>query len=290
MRYLLVAALAVGWACTPSFEGQEIVRDLRVLAVQAEPPEAAIDLSTGKSDPVQVRVLAVDPVPRAPMTASGSLCFPTDSRRCDEVENVPVGPAQMVADEGPRWTLQVPVAIVQSAVQQDDLKGFGGIRVQLSVSVADGDPHGPVFADKILVFSPPGGSVNHNPSISSLELTIDGAPAGTVLPGDRPSFAVGVAVGILPHLAAGEGGAETYTTTDLQGNTVTLTEAPRYSFFARANADLDTATADEPLPGTKPPQGLVRLTPLTPGPGTLWLVVRDGRGGIGWLAVDYEAK
>jgi len=290
MRYLLLSAVAVAWGCTPSFEDPEIVRDLRVLAVQAEPPEARIDLSTGRSDPVQVRVLAVDPLARAPMSASGSLCFPTDSRRCDEVQNVPVGPAQMVANEGPRWTLQVPEDIVQAAVQQDDLKGFGGIRVQFSLSVSDGDPHGPAFADKVLVFSPPGGDVNHNPGIASLELTDDGAPAGTVLPGDRPSFRVGVAVGILPHLSPGAGGAETYRTTDLQGNTVTLTETPRYSFFARANADLDTATADEPLPGTRPPQGLVRLTPLEAGPGTLWIVVRDGRGGIGWLAVEYDVN
>ena len=70
MRCLLPATLAALWACTPSFEGQEIVRDLRVLAVQAEPPEAAIDLSTGRSAPVQVRVLAVDPAPRAAMTAT----------------------------------------------------------------------------------------------------------------------------------------------------------------------------------------------------------------------------
>jgi hypothetical protein len=196
----------------------------------------------------------------------------------------------MVADEGPSWTLQVPEAIVEAAVQDDDLKGFGGIRVQLSLSVEDGDPRGPVFADKVLLFSPPGSSANHNPSIASLELTNDGASAGTVVPGDRPSFAVGVPVGILPHLAAGEGGAETYTTIDLQGNAITLTEALRYSFFALAGTDLDTATADEPLPGTRPPQGLVRLTPLQRGPGTLWIVVRDGRGGIGWLALDYDAN
>jgi len=285
MRPLLLAAFAASAACTPSFEGPEIVRDLRVLAVQAEPPEATIDLSTGKAAPVQVRVLAVDPAPREAMTASGSLCFPTDSRRCDEVQNVSIGAAQMVADEGPSWTLQVPPAIIQAAVQED-----GGVRVQLSVNVADGDPHGPVFADKVLLFSPPGGSVNHNPSIASLELTNDGAPAGTVLGGGRPSLPVGVPIGILPHLAEGEGGAETYTTTDLQGNAVTLTESPRYSFFALAGADLDTAIADEPLPGTRPPKGLVRLTPLQAGPGTLWIVVRDGRGGIGWLAVDYQAN
>ena len=289
MRCLLPAALAALWACTPSFEGQEIVRDLRVLAVQAEPPEAAIDLSTGRSAPVQVRVLAADPAPRAGMTATGSLCFPTDSRRCDEVQNVSIGAAQMVADEVPTWTLQVPPAIARVAVEQDKLTGFGGVRVQVSVSVSDGDPHGAVFAEKVLLFSPPGGSVNHNPIIASLELTNDAAPAGKVLPGDGPRLAVGVPIGILPILAAGEGGAETYTTTDLQGNAVTLTETPRYSFFALVGAELDTATADEPLPGTKPPQGLVRLTPLQRGPGTLWIVVRDGRGGVGWLAVDYDA-
>ena len=290
MRSLFAAALAATCACTPSFEGEEIVRDLRVLAVQAEPPEAAIDLSTGKSAPVQVRVLAVDPAPRGAMTASGSLCFPTDSRRCDEVQNVSVGPAQMVADEGPTWTLQVPEAIAQAAAQEDDLKGFGGIRVQFSLSISDGDPHGPVFADKVLLFSPPGGSVNHNPRIVSLELTNDGAPAGTIFPGDRPSLATGVPIGILPHLEEGEGGAETYTTSDLQGHPVTLTEAPHYSFFALPGTDLDTATADEPLPGTRPPKGLVRLTPLRRGPGTFWIVVRDGRGGIGWVAVDYDAN
>jgi hypothetical protein len=131
--------------------------------------------------------------------------------------------------------------------------------------------------------------VNHNPSIASLELTRDGAPAGTLQPGEPLSVPAGVEIGILPHLAAGEGGAETYTTTDLSGNAVTLTEAPRYSFFTTTAGDLDVATADEPLPGTKPPQGLVRFTALRRGTGTLWVVVRDGRGGLGWLELAVQA-
>src|SRR5207237_10480526 len=121
-----------------------------------------------------------------------------DSRRVAEVENVSIGAAQMVADEGPTWTLQVPPVIAQAAVQQDKLKGFGGVRVQVSVSVSDGDPHGPVFAEKVLLFSPPGGSVNHNPSIASLEITNEGAQAGKVLPGDQLPLVVGVPIGILP--------------------------------------------------------------------------------------------
>ena len=114
-------------------------------------------------------------------------------------------------------------------------------------------------------------------------------PVRTAQAGERLSLQAGVATGVLPVLAAGEGGAETYTAVDLQGNTLSLTEAPRYSFFATTSADLDEGTADEPLPGTRPPDGLVRLTPLQPGSGTFWIVVRDGRGGVGWLAVDYDA-
>ena len=46
-------------ACTPDLQGPEIVRDLRILAVQAEPPEASIDLQTGAVEQVTVRILAV---------------------------------------------------------------------------------------------------------------------------------------------------------------------------------------------------------------------------------------
>jgi hypothetical protein len=289
MRALLLAVLALTVACTPDFEAPEIVRDLRVLAVQAEPPEAAIDLATGNVAPVTVRVLSVDPSRRGPMSGSGDLCFPTDSGRCDQGPSVPIGPPQMV-EEGPSWNLQVPAPVVLGAIEDDDLKGFGGVRVQLSLSVDDGDPHGPVFAQKLLLFSPPGGTPNHNPSIAALELTSDGVPVRTAQAGERLSLRAGIPTGILPVLAAGEGGAETYSAVDLQGNTVTLTEAPRYSFFTTTSADIDEATADEPLPGTKPPDGLVRVTPFQPGSGTLWIVVRDGRGGVAWLAVEYDAS
>ncbi|MFL5373226.1 MAG: hypothetical protein ACJ78T_04490 [Myxococcales bacterium] len=285
-------------ACTPDLDGPEIVRDLRILAVQAEPPEASIDLQTGAVEPVTVRILVVDPVEKERgMSMNGALCFPTDSGRCDEVPSVAIGlpdspgPSSAIqAGATPSWTVQVPPAIVQAAVQQDDLKGFGGVRVQFSLQVDNGDPHGPVFAEKILLFSPPGETVNHNPRIESLELTRDGVPAGTLQAGDPLSVRVGVEMGILPRLATGEGGAETYTAIDLRGKAVTLTEAPRYSFFTTSSGDLDVATADEPLPGTTPLEGLVRFTALRRGAGTLWIVVRDGRGGLGWLEIPYQAS
>ena len=79
MKRALPLLLAIG--CTPSFEAASEIRDLRVLAVQAEPPEAQYDAAS--VDPVHLRILAVDP-PRKNNFAlmKWDICAPTDSRRC----------------------------------------------------------------------------------------------------------------------------------------------------------------------------------------------------------------
>jgi hypothetical protein len=100
---------------------------------------------------------------------------------------------------------------------------------------------------------------------------------------------VNVEVGLLPHLGSGPDGAETYTTTDLSGKTVTLTESPRYSFFATDPVEVDGDTADEPLPGTVQPRGISRFTAQREGAGTAWIVVRDGRGGENWIEMPFRA-
>src|SRR4051812_4162927 len=70
-------------ACTPSFASVGEVADLRVLAVQAEPPEAQFDPNGNVAD-VHVRVLAVDPFRNGFASMDAALCPPTDSRRCDD--------------------------------------------------------------------------------------------------------------------------------------------------------------------------------------------------------------
>ena len=47
--------------------------------------------------------------------------------------------------------------------------------------------------------------------------------------------------------------------------------------------------ADAPVDGVAPPDGLVRFT-VSRGSGTLWVVVRDGRGGESWLAISWTAS
>ena len=272
----VIAAIGLA-ACTPDFDASSAVTDLRVLAVQAEPPEAQFDAAA--ADPVDIRVLAVDPSTSKPITLHAALCAPTDSRRCDE------GPAIDLGTQPLETTLLVPPEFVLLAQANDDLKGLGGIRVQYSFSVDHGDSGVTVHGSKVLLYSPRGGTPNQNPAIAKLQLSREGAAWGEVAAGARLQLPANVEIGLRPVLA--DGSREWYVTTDLRGNSVRLQEQPRYSFFVAPGGDVDRDTADEPLDGVAPPDGLSRIT-LHSAPGTLWIVVRDGRGGESWVEVPLD--
>jgi len=278
MRALAAAVLLCAGACTPDFAAPSDIRDLRILAVQAEPPEAQFD--DAGVDPVQVTILAMDPRTPAPLEVTARLCAPTDSRRCDEGP-----PVVEVPDAGLTTTLSLPPGFVLAAQQLDDLKGLGGIRVQYSFSVQNGDPGGPVYGSKVLLFSPRGAEPNHNPRVAGLDLTRDGVASGHAAAGDTLELSAGVEVGLRPLLA--DGSIEEYVVTDFRGNPVRVREQPRYSFFVTAGAEIGVDSADEPLDGGAPPDGLSRIT-YRAGEGSLWVVVRDGRGGESWARFGWK--
>ena len=277
MRAFALLALGCASACTPDFAAPSAVTDLRILAVQADPPEGQYD--DAGVDPMQVRVLAVDPRDAGPMVLHAQLCAPTDSRRCDGGQVVDLGEQPLSA------TFLVPPEVVSQARESDDLKGLGGIRVQYSFSVQNGGP--PVYGSKVLLFSPRGGTPNRNPVLSQVDLTRDGQPSGVARPGDALVLPGEVEIGLRPVLA--DGSREDYVTTDLRGNLVTLREQPRYSFFVTPGAEFSADTADEPLDGGAPPDGLSRLTGHS-GDGGLWIVVRDGRGGESWTELRWSVE
>jgi len=283
---LIIIIIMMGLtACTPSFQSASEVLDLRVLAVQAEPPEAQFD-ETGVDD-VHVRVLAVDPArPGGFALMKWELCAPTDSHRCD---NGPLfgyagSQSRQGTNEFPATTISVPLQLVQAALAGVKLGDLGGIRVQFSFSVDDGDPNGPAYASKDLLYSPRGTPPNHNPLMTGIHLTLAGADAGTVTPGQSMCLPLGVQIGLRPLLAPDA--RETYTTTDLQGRKVTLTEDPEYSFFSTPGADLDRDSALEPADGVAPPDGIARIR-ANSGSGTFYIVIRDGRGGESWLSFPW---
>ena len=276
-------------ACTPSFQAPSDVSDLRVLAVEADPPEAQFDAQGNVAD-VHLRVLAVDPYRDGFAAMDSALCAPSDSRRCDSGPRFDLPPASRQG--GTEFSATVPGALmgplIAYALSSDALKGLGGIRVMFSLAVSDGDPNGPILADKILLYSPAGTPPNHNPLLTGLAVTADGVPVATIDPSQTLELKLGVKYGLRPLLA--EGAREEYDTTDLKGNTVHLTEDPSYAFFVSPGAEVDRDNATEPQDGIAPPDGFTRIDAFRAGTGTLWVVVRDGRGGESWIAVAWHGS
>src|SRR5205814_4070478 len=215
------------------FEAASEVRDLRVLAVQAEPPEAQYDASS--VDPVHIRILAVDP-PRKNNFAlmKWDICAPTDSRRCLNGPIVPQASGSQSRTSGYEFSadIAIPPGVVQALVGNDKLGGFlDTFRAQFSFSVSDGDPND-AYADKALVYSKRDHPPNHNPALTGLAVTRDGVPDPTVFVKGQLHLHLGVEYGLRPQLA--DGAQEEYDTTDLRGNKVHLKEQASYAFFNTA--------------------------------------------------------
>jgi hypothetical protein len=290
MRALLLGALATLAACTPSFQDQSEVIDLRVLAVSAEPPEAFADIDAGTVDDVSVTVLVADPVPRATVDASASICFPTDNLIC-QTPRIDLSPQTAPKPGELSFQVAAPAPVIAGALQNDKLKGFGGVRVQFTAQVGDGDPHGPVTGEKVLLFSTtPRDQANHTPRIVSLEVTRSSGTVQELDAGQTLQMAAGEQVGIRPIVGPGPEGAEDYTTTDLTGAKVSLHEQLSYSFYALLGASWDKDTASETLPGQPLPTfGINRLQTYRQGSGTFWIIVYDGRGGVSWFTGQWKA-
>ena len=110
-------------------------------------------------------------------------------------------------------------------------------------------------------------------------------PDPTVFVKGQLHLHLGVEYGLRPQLA--DGAQEEYDTTDLRGNKVHLKEQASYAFFTTAGAEFDRDTADEPVNGVAPPDGLTRIDAFQAGNGTMWVIVRDGRGGESWLEIAW---
>jgi len=287
-----LALLALA-ACTPNFQSQSQVVDLRVLAVQAEPPEAQFDPDAGTVDPVKLTILAVDGARRdAGATLTARICAATDSGLCDEGPSLSAGTLSRDGGDLFSTTLTLPQAVVAEAADASDLRGFDGVRVQYSFSIDDGDDAGPQTGEKVIAYSQKTdagllGHPNKNPVLAGAKFTQPDGGAQQVVDGQPLSAPAEVALGLTPLLPRDQ--IEAYQTLDLRGNLITLPEFPAYSFYTTGNAELDNDTASEPVDGgAAPPQGLTRFTAHT-GAGTLWIVVRDGRGGESFLTIPWTS-
>ena len=298
----LAAALLSAAACSSDFEKQSQITRLRVLGVQAEPAELLLTPDGGLPR-TTLTALAVEPSGAA-VTTRFSICLlqgglPAPDLACpgdagiDLPDAGPLAAKLDLADPN----LQAAAAAFFSAGSADGGSGSdGGLEALLAKGVpllygfelrapahgnADGGPPPAEGFDAqrliglgtiTLRTAPAGTAPNQNPQLRAVSAD------GVELKADGTStLRAGVKVTLLPLAAAG---AKEGTAT-----TVTGVESLNFSFFSTEGEIGSLRSVDTTSTG-QPGLSDVDYTPpaTTSGkPVRLWVVVRDGRGGVGWL-------
>ena len=275
---LALALLPCG--CTPDFAPEWLIKDLRILAIRAEPPEVLLPAGSTDFPPVQVEALSVDPTaPQAEVDWELIGCS-NEETRCDlatyrKVVGFGHGRLDTVQCE-----VRLPIDLYQAALAADPLRGLGGVAVMLQLSVRREGQE--AIAVKRLVYgtpTPPAKTPNRNPS---LIVTADEQP-----PPSSWTIDAGRKVVLRPVSLPTD--KEHYWVATYSGGSRELDEFLSYSFFTTAGALSDAQTGGRPIAfiENKKTTDLSSewTAPTSAGPVTLWIVVRDDRGGAGWTGL-----
>lgn len=317
VKYLPLIALA---ACG-TFQDPDVVVDLRVLAMQAEPPEQIIDVSMSQDPttllqqvvPAKVCALVSDRNFERNLRFTWTLCAPLTNDRCDDDAPHTVLFSGIIEDPDP-WphpdictTIQPDgnlLGVVLDYLNGDQLGGLGGIYygVVLSLGGVDADPALDIYAEKSLRVTPriPADiTANHNPTLAGLVASEPDAEMTNTQPValnacDEPGaqkLEVAPKQKIRLTPIEPDGVRETYVTPTIDGSERSFVESVTYQWVI---GDGGLSTGDSG--GGHDPFG--NLEPLftdftapaaedLDGPEDipLWIVVRDERLGASW----YEA-
>lgn len=260
---MILSTLAA--ACSsPQFTQEWLVDRTRVLAVRAEPPEAAPGAT------VTLSALVVDP-DGDPEVAWIGCAFPVDCPDYAAVQDLAAADTStMTADELAAWQADsAAVGFLGFGVGLSPtllVSGGGSATVVLDAvpagkalgDVTLGDPEATEIATKSVTVSD-SEAPNQNPGVESL--SVDGESVATVSPGEVVSLTTTLT----------DGSAEGYVDEDGE----TQTEAPSVSYYVSDGTLMpSSATADD--------SEVSWTAPDAAGAVDVWVVVRDGRGGIGW--------
>ena len=299
------------------FEVRSIVLDLRVLAMQVDPPEIVFpfDPENLPDDPSDIEVqrvdvcaLVADPAEARSLRFAMSACATTESRQCNDPRR-PVAPVALGTVEDPETSDQ-PVemcgtiltdlsllSVLEDSVNADSLSGFGGVEVMVDLAVfPEGSSESEAQrAAKRILFAPqiPADRVaNSNPSIDELGITRGDdseelAPLGRC--GDVTPFAVSPGEEVEIEPTESEGSREDYVVPTFDGGARRFTENHTYSYYSTSgkwNGEVTGGPRD--VAGNDPPIKSVWTAPddsAEIGDGLdvrFWIVQRDERGGLSW--------
>ncbi|MBN1207968.1 MAG: hypothetical protein JXB05_24100 [Myxococcaceae bacterium] len=303
---LALTALLGLTACSFDFGRSSEVLDRRILAIRVEPPE----LSSGAPRPdfVEASALVVDPrEPLAVAEVSWRSCmFPESAgggfggggrERCPEG----AGTVLHSSGSSPLSELSQPIPIPEE-VSRVLAAGVDIPAPQLRVQLHVGSEQGELIGIKevtVAAVLPEGQEPNRNPALQ--RLTLDGADwlpdvPRTLRYGECPDeqkaevvAEEGSLVTVCEHDLEplfDEAEAQYYLELGISGKLERERERLRFSWFADAGSFSKQTTEQydprDPSPDNVGPRTAWREPPEKPERVTLWVVIRDGRGGIHW--------
>ncbi len=313
------AIVLAGLAACSSFESEDIVIDMRVLAMRATVPDQVVDVDLADPPepaelleqlvPSEMCALVADPVRDRRIRWSMTLCLLDGDQLC--YGNARLTLASGIADDpdtaqpAPRLCATIQpdgnlLGILLEAAEGDLLAALGGIEygVSLSVGGEDDDPRLDLFAGKRMRVSPripAARTANTNPALDRLEGTIDGGEPLPLAQGrcvEQPApieLRPSQTMRITPIEAAGA--REVYVVPRLDGEQQTFTESLTYQWLASAGSFSAGSTGGpRDLAGNPAPLFTDYKAPAAgdvdgPTDVQLWIVQRDERLGAQW----YEA-
>ena len=315
-RALAALGCAAAAGCG-SFQDPNIVLDLRVLAIQAEPADQVVDVDLtappnpsallAQLVPTQVCALVADPALNRRLVWTMTMCPLTLDDRCDD------GRPQVALGGGllddPDTSVPAPplcatvmpdaqlLGVLLDVLQGDDFKGLGGLdyAVTLRIGGEAGDRELDQYATKTLRVSPripADRAANHNPGIDRIDAALeDGTPValplGRCLENAAP-YRLPAATKLRLTPVEPDGARERYVVPTLDGRSETFTESLTYQWTASLGGLSHGSTGGpRDLSGNAAPLFTDYRSPdardlMGPTDVSLWIVQRDERLGVRW--------
>lgn len=285
--------------CIGDLDTRSSVHDLRILAIQATPPEVHVmDAAAAGEQTFHLEVLAPDIAGGVPAGGErhyrAALCPKLSSGRCALPEDEVVLAEGTYDGDGFGVTFTLGVenaALLLKTLEEDPWHGFGGLPLPVTVKVWN-DRGEEEHAFKEIILQIPRLSVegepdNENPPPPVL-LDADGAPlaeAGVPVP-----FPGEWKIDVDP---TARDARPRYNVPTYSGGTLSIDESWTYQWFStRGTFAPETTGGLNPVTG----EAISAVTTLTthkkdgPGEMTVWCVLRDGRGGVSWTRFTGNAE
>ena len=300
---LLVLGLV---GCTPDFDEIWLVKDLRVLAVRATPPEQIFTSVPTRVVPIEVEALVADPRDTTRVVEWEAWgCSPEENSCVDAgYSEQLVEPTTTPLDQV-RLDFVPSLALVEESLNRDRFRGFGGLPILIEFRIrANNSGESTIYAIKRLVYTfplpyspvPVGKIANSNPSVESIDVGQGKTVEGASSPVDEPIEVVGgTELALLPKPTSEAKETYVVVTADAEAlledpttptGTDEVEEFLSYNFFVTLGDLSNAATGGRPSPFVDNKKvdevSSTWSVPNVDATATVWIVINDGRGGVDW--------